>query len=493
MRLLLPATVLALSFLAIAGCLSDDGGKDPDVPDVYDDPRVTGHVTETSSVRLPDPGQDFSDVIVTDHGAPEAHTVRALHGDSFGLELVGYNDLSDKLNPGTAGTGWGAGGIWHEYACVAAWLGTTAIAIVDISDPTQPTVVSQTDDPLVNGDCQFTADGDYLFAGAYLSAAGTAGLENPPSCFTTVFPRGCPGGGGINVWDVHDKANPVHILFTDTGEYHTLQVHTDPVTNVTYVIQAYSGHIYRFNPGPPATLEEVTQVQPMAHDMWVGKHPVTGHYYLYTGNGSGFNAYTFDDPLQPEFAGGWQPDDSQPDQQAGGCCGWHRQAQLETLIDGKAILVVAGEDCGGGNGLPYFAIDITDIAEPKYVSSFEVPGHLQADQNAAHLCEFTTHEFSIHDGYVITANYHAGAWLFDIGSPERLQHPVVLGYYVPATEPATNDPPFSITGAQDLTWPWNPFVWGTFFDERGYILMGDFSSGMYMLSIPGVSGMSQTA
>ncbi len=467
---------LALGLALLAGCLDDDAAT------AGIDPRVANRVTETSPVRLPDPGMDFSNVVVTDHGAPGLHTVRALHGGSFGLDLAGYDALTDKMPPGAAGTGWGAAGLWQTYGCVAQWLGSGAIAIVDLADPAHPTVLSQVDDPLVNGDCQFSADGNYLFAGAYLSVAGTAGLENEPSC-RPVLPSGCPAGGGINVWDVHDKAAPRHILFTDTGEYHTLQVHTDPATNLTYVIQAYSGHIYRFEPEGPA-LVEVTQLQPMQHDMWVDQHPVTGDWLLYTGNGSGFIAYDFNDPTQPKVAGEWQPDDSLAGQSMPGCCAWHRQAQLPELIDGRAILVVAGEDCGGGNEVPYFVMDVTDIANPAVLSSFDVPGDLQADTMPTHLCEFTAHEFSTYDGYVVTANYHAGAWLFDIGSPERLLDPLVLGYYIPANEPLVEEPAF---GAQDLTWPWNPFVWGAFFDERGYVLAGDFSSGLYVLEIPGVT------
>jgi hypothetical protein len=467
----------SLVCLALAGCLADEGSDEPGV-----DPRIAGGVTETSAQRLPDPAQDFSGVVVTDHGAPGLHTVRALHGGSSGLELAGYDPLTDKMPPGAAGTGWGAAGLWGTYACVAQWLGSGAIAIVDLADPSDPTVVSQVDDPLVNGDCQFTADGKYLFAGAYLSAAGTAGLETEPDC-RPALASGCPAGGGINVWDVQDKAAPRHILFTDTGEYHTLQVHTDPATNVTYVIQAYSGHIYRFEPEGPA-LVEVTQLQPMEHDMWIDKHPVTGDWLLYTGNSSGFIAYDFNDPAQPKVAGEWQPDDSLESQSMPGCCAWHRQAQLPELIDGRAILVAAGEDCGGGNEVPYFVFDVTDITQPFVLSSFDVPGDIRADTMPTHLCEFTAHEFSMHDGYVITANYHAGAWLFDIGSPERLLDPVVLGYYIPANEPLVEEPGF---GAQDLSWPWNPFVWGAFFDERGYVLAGDFSSGLYLLEIPGVT------
>jgi hypothetical protein len=166
-----------------------------------------------------------------------------------------------------------------------------------------------------------------------------------------------------------------------------------------------------------------------------------------------------------------------------GCCGWHRQATVDQLIDGKAIAVVAGEACGAGYTLPYFVMDVTDPTAPKVLSKWEIPGK-PVSTDKEHLCEMSPHEFAVFDGYVVTGNYHAGVWLFDIGSKERLLHPVTLGYYIPDEEPATKSGP---AGAQDLTFPWNPFVWGAFFDERGYVLAGDFSSGVYMIDIPGLT------
>ena len=482
----LPAAVVLLSVAAVlAGCLksSDDGASAPGkgIPSVSPD-------------RLPDPHKelDFANVVVGNHGAPEMHSIRALHHGNYLLERIGWNPLVDKANPGAAGTGWGAAGLWSHYACVAQFAGTGALAIVDIQDPTKPTVVAQVDDPLVNGDCQFTDDGDYLMAGAYIGPG-----PNPnPTGEQPLCPSGCPGGGGINVWDVHDKAHPSHILYTDTGEYHTLHLWTNQ-RNETYVVQAYSGHIYRFDAAGPA-LVPVNQIQPMQHDMWISRHPITHETLLYAGSGKGFVIYDFDGiTLRGENAtqaqvGEWVPEGDPgvaPEDLRQGCCGWHRQATVDQLIDGKAVAVVAGEACGAGYTLPYFVMDVTDPSAPKVLSKWEVPGK-PVSNDGEHLCEMSPHEFAVHDGYVVTGNYHAGVWLFDIGSHDRLLHPVTLGYYIPDQEPATQSGP---AGAQDLTFPWNPFVWGAFFDERGYVLAGDFSSGVYLLGVPGLSGAAHPA
>lgn len=479
MRLLSGALPALLLLAVLAGCLSDEGdGGEGDEVDLTGIPSV-------SADRLPDPDreEEFAGVVIGDHGAPLMHTIRALHGGSYFLEEVGWNPLVDKLPTAAVGTGWGAAGLWQNYACVAQFAGTGAIAIVDITDPANPTVASQVDDPLVNGDCQFTADGNYLLAGAYL-----AGTEYPDVGEAPVCPHGCPAGGGINVWDVHDKENPEHILYENTGEYHTLHLWTNE-RGETYVIQAYSGNIYRFDPDGP-TLTVVNTVTPMEHDMWIAKHPITGMTLLYTGSGDGFVIYDFDRLILGDTLpiGEWNPEDDPgvtEEDKRGGCCGWHRQATVDQLVDGRAVAIVAGEACGAGYTLPHYVMDVTDVANPFVLGKWEVPGK-PVSTDPTHLCEMSPHEFAVHDGYVVAGNYHAGVWLWDIGSEERLKDPVTLGYYIPAKEPATEGSPF---GAQDLTFPWNPFVWGAFFDERGYILAGDFSSGVYILGIPGVSGV----
>src|ERR1043165_915347 len=190
----LPLAVALLAGLAVlAGCLQAAKDSSPGTP--------PGTVS-VSPDRLPDPHKelDFATVVVGDHGAPYMHSIRALHHGSFLLQRVGWNPLVDKQSPGAAGTGWGAAGLWTHYACVAQFAGTGAIAIVDIADPTNIVVVSQVDDPLVNGDCQFSEDGNYLFAGAYIGPG-----PNPKVGEQNLCPEGCPGGGGINVWDVRSE------------------------------------------------------------------------------------------------------------------------------------------------------------------------------------------------------------------------------------------------------------------------------------------------
>ncbi|HUR63829.1 MAG TPA: hypothetical protein VM241_05035 [Candidatus Thermoplasmatota archaeon] len=469
MRAVLLASLLGL--LLAAGCLS--ATQSPTTSGI----AVPAGVPSVSPTRLPDPGLDFSKVVPGDHLTPTGqqivggHSIRSLHGGSKLLELAGYNDLTDKLPVGAFGTGWSAGGIWKTYACIAQFAGTGSLAIVDFANPAAPKVLSQVGDAMVNGDCQFTADGRYLFAGAYI------GVPEPVQPPEGSNPAGSQHTDGINVWDVQDKANPKFLLHSATGTYHTLMLHTT-AQNETFLVQAYSGHIYRFNPEVPA-LGLVNTTTPMDHDMWVARHPITGKTLLYSGAANGFAIYDFDDPTQPKELAIWKPDPNVKGQQ-----GWHRQASVDQLIDGKAIVVVAGENCGGGGTLPYSVVDVTDAANPVTLSTWEVPGKPES-HDRAHLCEMSPHEFSVFDGYVASGNYHAGVWLWDIGSAERLRHPVTLGYYIPAKEPAVQGN--AGLGAQDLTSPWNPFVWGAFFDARGYVLVGDFSSGLYVLKVPGVT------
>lgn len=455
-----PLVALAVLSLAVAGCLQAPAPVEPAAgADV---------ALSVSADRLPVPDVDFSGVIVADHGAPNLHAVRSLHAGHELLEVVGHNDLTDKLPVGSVGTGWGAIGIWENYACVAQLAGTGSVAIVDISDPTMPVVTAQTEDGYVNGDCEFTSDGNYLFAGAYLSAAPTIGpLQQLP----------IPGAGdvaasGMTVWDVSDKSDPKLVLYSDSGDYHTHFLHTN--ANGTYLVQAYSGIIRKFDP-EAGTLEEVAQAQPMDHDMWIAKHLITGDTLLFSGAGQGVVIYDYDDPENPVMIGEWQPEEGTRTE------AWHRQATVDQLVDGRMLLVAAGENCSDGKTEPYAVFDITDPTKPTFLAEWELPGQPENPETSANLCTFSPHEFAVFDGYVASGNYHAGVWLFDVGSAERMMAPATLGYYIPDVEPAAEARP------QGLQFPWQPFVWGAFFDERGYVLTADASSGLYVLKVPGVT------
>lgn len=446
--------LLAAFVLLVAGCVSPAAVT----------PQAVGDASSVTMDRLPVPETDFSKVVTPDHGAPNAHVVRALHKGIEGMELVGHDPLTDKLPPGAAGTGWGAIGLWKNFACVAQLAGTGSVAIVDIADPAKPVVKAQTADAFVNGDCEFTADGKYLFAGAYIGVE-TPVSQRPPQTVGPLVAR----TSGVAIWNVEDKSSPKFLMYSPTGEFHTHMLHTNE--NGTYLVQAYTGKIYKFDAEAPA-LEQVAQAQPMDHDMWIAKHLITGQTLLFSGAGAGLIIYDYDDPEHPEPIGEWQPEKGDRTE------AWHRQATVDQLVDGKMLLIAAGENCSDGKTEPYGVFDVTDPTMPTFVSTWELPGKPEA--KGANLCTFSPHEFSVFDGYVVSGNYHAGVWLFDIGNAERMAAPPTLGYYLPDKEPVG-------PRAGTLPFTWAPFVWGAFFDERGYVVTADAGSGLYVLKIPGVT------
>lgn len=94
----------------------------------------------------------------------------------------------------------------------------------------------------------------------------------------------------------------------------------------------------------------------------------------------------------------------------------------------------------------------------------------------------SAHEFETWNGYVACGNYHAGLWLFDIGTLERAKDPVTLGYYLPHEVPATG------LGTHNTAFAFNPYTWGGYFDERGYVYTADWGSGLYVLKFDGTAG-----
>ena len=457
-----------LALVVIAGCLSVPSPTGPG-----DGQLIPTYGGEVSKVRLPKPDFDFSHVIDPDHGGLwNGHSLPELHTGSFGLTLVGYNPMTDAMTGESQtgqDTGYGALDTWHEYVCVTHFAGSGGATIMDIQDPTHPKILSSVDSGMVNSDCQFTDDGDYLFLAAYTGAG--SGVPVVPQ------PVGDAGSNGVVVYDVKDKLHP-KFLFLDTqgtdanalsSAYHN--VFTATINGTIYVFQTYTGHILSFTPGQ-SKLKLVSQVDKSDHDMWVGRHPVTGKWIMITGAGDGTRVYDMDDPSKPVVLGEWAGHD--------GLYGWHRQWPLYNT-EGRALMLVAGEDCAGGASLPYTVLDFTDPTELIELGHWQIPNQ-PVPPPGAHLCEMTTHEFESWDGYVATGNYHAGLWLLDIGTLERAKDPVALAYYLPHEVPQLRG------GTTNKPFYWNPDVWGGYFDERGYVVAADWASGLYVLEFDATMG-----
>lgn len=467
-RLALALTALAL---VAAGCVT---------PAADVDAAAAEDLAALEASRLPAPTEDLSAVIVPDHGAPYLHALPQLHSGSYGMELVGYNPLSrdGEVHPLAANSGHGAITIFGHIACVSGFAGTGGVGgaiLVDFEDPTDPVVLSSIPTTSLQARCQFTDDGKYLMLASYGGVTPT--LPLPPPFHDVV-------SWGISFYDVADPANPV-FLFHDAqgasagdagavtgGPYHN--VDSETVDNVTYVFQTYYCNVLKVNEDASG-LELVAKLEHCNHDFWTGVHPITGMRMLVTGtNAAGTAFIDITDPSKPITVGVFESEDETFE-------GWHRQWPLAEPVDGKALIVVAGEQCGNGKSLPYHVLDWTDPAAPAQLGSWIIPGEPEITGPGPHLCDMNSHEFMVHKGYVASGNYHAGVWLFDVGTPTRAAEPVTIGYYLPDQDPRMHG------GTRNTPFVWSPDVWGAYFDDRGYVLAADWYSGFYVLKVPGLT------
>ncbi|MHB8585657.1 MAG: LVIVD repeat-containing protein [Thermoplasmatota archaeon] len=440
---------------------------------------------EVSTARIPAPDKDLSKAIVSDHGLPYEHIDPMLHNGSYRLDLVGYNPLTEPGqgdNVVTANSGYISITVWHDLACVAHFAGSGGeggATIVNFSDPAKPVVVASIMDFAIASRCQFTDDGNFLIYSAY------GGVNPGPNLPGPLGPLAGPvtdaGSFGITIFDTKDKAHPQYLIHDSQGqdpgassvgasEYHNFDV--KEINGTNYIFQTYTGNILAMAPDGKS-VKIVAKVEHSDHDMWVGRHPITGDWVMATGAGSGTAVYNINDPTHPILIGGWQAHANYT--------GWHRQFPLLQTVDGRAYLVVAGEECGNGHSLPYTVLDWTDPTNLTEMGHWQIPGNPATDEpGPGHLCEMNSHEFTTWDGYVATGNYHAGVWLFDIGSAARAKSPVTVGYYLPDKNALQNG---GMPG-RNTPFVWNPDVWGAYFDSRGYVVTADWSSGFYVLKFP---------
>ena len=451
-----PVVALALAALAVAGCLdSSDTAPGSAAPQ-------EGWV---SAERIPDDGFDYAGEWDWAHGGdPAGHALASNHQHAHGVELVGYNPLTRVLEGGDP-LGHDASFIaldhWTDgtahYVCVAHYQAGPGggATIVDVTDPTEPTMLATVLSGMQNSDCQFTDDGRFLFVASYLGA--TPGLPGVPP------PVGDLMAEGVLVYDVGDKAEPRFLRHdtngADMNAYHN--VFTAKIGGTNYVFQTYTGTILALDEQTGA-LEAVGRLPVADHDLWVGRHPVTGQWLAITGAGPAMAIYAVDDPARPTLLAEWVPSEDK-------YTGWHRQWPVLEPVEGRALMLVAGEE-GASAADPtwYSVIDFTDPAAIEELGHWSIP----VPEAAA-----TQHEFESWDGYFATANYHSGMWVIDIGTLERARDPVTIGYYLPHEDPIENGGVAPPAGAS------TPNVWGAAFDDRGFIYVADRTSGLYVLRI----------
>lgn len=452
-RPLLPITIIAA--LVAAGCVAAPAPEDA---------QTAGDADVAFAPLVPPiPDFDFSTVVDPDHAN---HQLPALHEGGPGLSLVGHTGLMDLVEPGVRPSITQVD-VWENYAVVSGMDGGLAFAIIDISDPANPTPVSWYPSVASGWTARFSDDGQYVFYGCqilnsapYFSASAVKGTCEDANAVHT------PGeeAAGIVAVDVSDKANPTFAAFLPVGGSHNIFV-TSIDGNDTIFTSAVA--ILQFD-RETKTLAQIAEV-PGVHDSTVAKHPVTGDLLLFTGTGE-LSIWNVNDPAMPEQVYDGAADENDT------WVGWHEQTLIPGLVDGRAILALGGESFTSTGGIPDAVafVDVTDPAKPTLLSTWKPPFE-SAIPWASYL--YSVHEMAATPtGQVAVSWYHAGVWVLDVSTQERQAEPAVLAAYLPNEVLNVVPSAFAQTPL-----PYVPFVWGAGWDARGYLVVPDMHTGLYVL------------
>ncbi|HUR69384.1 MAG TPA: hypothetical protein VM370_09075 [Candidatus Thermoplasmatota archaeon] len=450
-------TAFVLVVALAAGCVTVPTSTNEQAPDA---------VAAFAPFVPPAPDFDFSTVIVPDH---PSHQLPDLHMAGHGLELVGHAAISDIAPPESRASITQID-LWQNYAVVSGMEGGLAFAIVDLADPASPKAVSWYPSAADGWTARFSDDGNYVFYGCQLFSAPPFGLVyNPTSnvkgtCEDADAPHAPPAAeAGVVAVDVSDKANPTFAAFLPVGGSHNIFVTS--INGTDYIFTA-STAILKFDRAA-GKLEQVAEV-PGVHDATVARHPVTGKLLLFTGAAEGsFAIYDVSDPAAPEvvYEGGLE-----------GAVGWHEQTLVPGLVDGRAVLALGGEHGTSTEGVmdAVSFVDVTDPVHPTLLSTWMPPFD--------GVVPWQGYLFSIHEmaatptGQVAISWYHAGVWVLDVSTKERQAEPVTLAAYQPHELPNVVPSTFAQTPV-----PVVPFVWGAGWDARGYLVIPDMQTGVYVL------------
>lgn len=465
---MLRLAVASLVLCLLAGCLAGTPSDDP----------ASGTDPTFEPLSPPAPDYDFSGVVDSTH---PGHSIASMHTAGHGLDLVGHAGLGQMLPPTTRGSITSVD-IWGDYAVVGGMEGGLAFAIVDLTDRADPQAVGWAPSAADGWTARFSHDGNHVFYGCQmLGATGNPTANAVGTCVdpeAVHIPQVDENPAGVSVWNVSDKANPRFVDFIEVGGSHN--IYAQAIDGVDYVFTA-STAILRFDPAAE-TLEQVGEV-PGTHDQTVVRHPVTGDWLLFVGTGD-LSIWNVNDPADPQPV--YEGDGS------GGWTGWHDQALVPGLVDGRAILLLAGETgiyTGGGEAPPPDAVSIVDVTDPtapvlltQWSPPFTVP------------LPYAGYLYSIHEmaatptGQVVIAWYHAGVWVIDVSTRERQSDPVLLAAYQPHEEMDVVPSTFAQTPL-----PYIPFVWSAAWLADGHLVVPDMHTGVYVLEPswglhPGVDG-----
>jgi hypothetical protein len=403
------------------------------------------------------------------------HADLSLHQDWNNVELVGHDYLGPNGPPG----GLGEIDVAGDHAYVATF--GAGFSIVDISDPTNPELVSVTEVPTpgnpVGG--RYTADlkvdnsGDWVFLAMELS-------ETP----------------GVLIYDARDRSAPVLagfwpqpglLLGCHMIEYAVISeqeyLFCAPLDNAVYVgllLPAVGSArevvtVARWVPNSVGYAEREVEhltADPAAfpnryvvsghQDMTYQPDPLTGAPTLFVSFWNlGLRVVDVSIPAAPLEVGFWDGEGA-----LGYRGNFHTAMAFES--EGRRIAVAIPE---GPDPPAMFVLDATDLASPTVLSEWSALPSFTDAEGSNQAGGFSLHNFQIVDGKVYLAMGHGGVWVIDISTPEKQLAPEPVGSFYP------NMP--RPDGEDYAPYPWDVNVW------NGYMLNAEGNGGFYVLHFAG--------
>jgi hypothetical protein len=323
------------------------------------------------------------------------------------------------------------------------------VDIVDISDPTVMTIVGSFASPVSIEDVKVSDDCRWMFIGndeegsippvhdvgvPALAPAGDGGIYvvdlADPSKPTLASSLGVGPRRGPHMVYYHRTADGRELVFGANADISINEF--DRATGTLRELSRYQADlVFAYNRDP-----QVFDVyyQGYAHDMVV-MDEADGTPMMYVANwDAGLRIVDLSDPLVPVEVGGWN---AFPEGHAG-----NLHTVSTDIVAGRRITVgtvevgfyvVGGYHYAQGTEKSILYVwDTTDPSQITLLGTWENPDRLPAgrDQEAFNETITSTHNFQFEDGRVYLAHYGLGVWVLDVSTPDAWSGPTLLAYHM---------------------------------------------------------------
>jgi hypothetical protein len=420
-------------------------------------------------------------------GQGHDHADPKLHNHSYNLDLVaavsGEAGRAPQPTEGYVETAVKGG---YGYLCRSG--PDQGLVIFDLADIEAPKQVGYVKlDAGFEPDIEVSDDGKWAFweTQRFPTSAQTPSLLEP----------GANLPHGVHIVDISDKANPKWAGYSPTTPDGPHSITYASIAGRHILFQSVYAFAYAYGdaevPGaqrlvvseldtsaPVAQLKTLAEyVEPGAtggpglfpHDVSISTHPVTGQTLAYVAYWDvGVVILDVTDPAKPVKVGVAKDFGPAPYEEV------HMARQMDTLIDGRVVVVVEPE-IGAQEDSGYMTfLDVTDPTAPTYVSSWLIPGNLTSDGGT-----LGPHYFDVRDGRVAMASYHAGFWIIDVHDKANLERPRTAGFAEANATRGGGSVPGPLGGFGGLT------AFDAWWADATHVVGGDTAAGLVVYRYTG--------